>query len=86
MQIVFQDPLLFAEPAHDRASDHSEGMIIGNIGKDDNDREQRAIQALQESGLVTVCARPLPHEFSGGQRQRIAIAKAIAMEPIHSAG
>jgi peptide/nickel transport system ATP-binding protein len=81
MQIVFQDPFSSLNPRMTVRQIIQEGMIINNIGKDDNDREQRAIQALQESGLAPFALDRFPHEFSGGQRQRIAIAKAIAMEP-----
>lgn len=81
MQIVFQDPFSSLNPRMTVRQIIQEGMIINNIGTDDADREQRAIQALQESGLAPFALDRFPHEFSGGQRQRIAIAKAIAMEP-----
>ena len=81
MQIVFQDPFSSLNPRMTVRQIIQEGMIINNIGTDATDREQRAIQALQESGLAPFAMDRFPHEFSGGQRQRIAIAKAIAMEP-----
>ena len=81
MQIVFQDPFSSLNPRMTVRQIIQEGMIINNIGTDAADREQRAIQALQESGLAPFALDRFPHEFSGGQRQRIAIAKAIAMEP-----
>ncbi len=81
MQIVFQDPFSSLNPRMTVRQIIQEGMIINNIGTDAADREQRAIQALQESGLAPCAMDRCPHEFSGGQRQRIAIAKAIAMEP-----
>lgn len=81
MQIVFQDPFSSLNPRMTVRQIIQEGMIINNIGTDAADREQRAIQALQESGLAPFAMDRFPHEFSGGQRQRIAIAKAIAMEP-----
>ena len=81
MQIVFQDPFSSLNPRMTVRQIIEEGMIINNIGIDARDREQRVIQALQESGMAPFAMERFPHEFSGGQRQRIAIAKAIAMEP-----
>ncbi|OXS15914.1 microcin ABC transporter ATP-binding protein [Zobellella denitrificans] len=81
MQIVFQDPFSSLNPRMTVRQIIQEGMLINGIGKDAKDREQKAILALQESGLAPFALERFPHEFSGGQRQRIAIAKAIAMEP-----
>src|SRR5205814_4233219 len=43
-------------------------------------REQRAMEALESVGLVDR-ARHLPNELSGGQQQRVAIARALVTDP-----
>jgi putative ABC transport system ATP-binding protein len=43
-------------------------------------REQRAMEALESVGLVDR-ARHLPSELSGGQQQRVAIARALVTDP-----
>ncbi|MCL6270509.1 ABC transporter ATP-binding protein [Sansalvadorimonas sp. 2012CJ34-2] len=81
MQIVFQDPFSSLNPRMTVRQIIQEGMLINNIGANAKEREQLAIQALQDSGLDAFALERFPHEFSGGQKQRIAIARAIAMEP-----
>jgi putative ABC transport system ATP-binding protein len=47
---------------------------------DNQQREQRAMEALQSVGLLDR-ARHLPNELSGGQQQRVAIARALVTDP-----
>jgi len=81
MQIVFQDPFSSLNPRMTVRQIMFEGMIINKIGCNTEEREELAIQALQDSGLEANAMERFPHEFSGGQKQRIAIARAIALEP-----
>ena len=60
-------------------------VLMGRLGKRKSsffnraDR-QAAMQALDESGLADLAARPFA-SLSGGQRQRVLIARALACEP-----
>jgi putative ABC transport system ATP-binding protein len=47
---------------------------------DNQQREQRALAALESVGLIER-ARHLPNELSGGQQQRVAIARALVTSP-----
>ena len=83
MQIVFQDPLRLAQPAHvgrrrssPRACGIHEPALVGRCSA-----TQRVVDALKEVGLDPETRFRYPHEFSGGQRQRIAIARAMVLKP-----
>ena len=81
MQMVFQDP---AASLNERATiDYiiSEGLYNFHLYKDEEDRKQKVLSALEAVGLLAEHATRYPHEFSGGQRQRIGIARAMVMEP-----
>lgn len=81
MQMVFQDP---AASLNERATiDYivSEGIQNFHLYKDEEDRKQKVLNALESVGLLAEHATRYPHEFSGGQRQRIGIARAMIMEP-----
>lgn len=49
-------------------------------GWDKKEREQRAIQLLEEVGLKEKIQNK-PSELSGGQQQRVAVARALASHP-----
>jgi oligopeptide transport system ATP-binding protein len=81
IQMVFQDP---AASLNERATiDYivSEGLQNFHLYKDEEDRKQKVMKALEDVGLLAEHATRYPHEFSGGQRQRIGIARAMVMEP-----
>jgi peptide/nickel transport system ATP-binding protein len=81
MQIIFQDPYGSLNPRMTIESAITEPMVIHNLGKNRQDRRDRAAALLEEVGMSANHLRRYPHEFSGGQRQRICIARAIAVEP-----
>jgi peptide/nickel transport system ATP-binding protein len=81
MQIVFQDPYASLDPRMRIAEILSEGMRSLGVGRDEQDRQRRMAELLEQVGLPLEALSRYPHEFSGGQRQRIAIARALAVEP-----
>ncbi|MFH1077710.1 MAG: ABC transporter ATP-binding protein [Patescibacteria group bacterium] len=50
-------------------------------GVDREERERRAIAALEASGLDETKHRNLSNQLSGGQMQRVAIARALVNDP-----
>ena len=70
-----------AVAAHDCRPDHHRRAAGARAGLSGKQRDQRAVEALQEVGLDPNARNRYPHEFSGGQRQRIAIARAMILKP-----
>ena len=81
LQIVFQDPYSSMNPRMMIKDIIEEGMLVHNIGTDEQDRTQRIEKLMQQVELDKEAIYRYPHEFSGGQRQRICIARALAVEP-----
>lgn len=81
MQIIFQDPYASLNPRMTVGAAIMEPMVIHNIGKNRDERRQKAAALLARVGLEEKHLNRYPHEFSGGQRQRICIARALAVEP-----
>jgi len=80
LQIIFQDPYSSLDPRIPVGQSIAEGLLVHGM-KDQKERWQRVLQALERVGLQPFHARRYPHEFSGGQRQRIGIARALALQP-----
>lgn len=83
MQIIFQDPYESLNPKQSVYDIIAEPLVVNNLGKNEAEREERVMKALDDAGL-----RPpkdfmwrYPHEVSGGQRQRVGIAGALVLEP-----
>ena len=81
VQIVFQDPYGSLNPRMTVGAALTEAMLIHEIGRDRDERLERAAKLLLEVGLHADHLRRYPHEFSGGQRQRVGIARALAVGP-----
>ncbi|WP_442783632.1 ABC transporter ATP-binding protein [Collimonas fungivorans] len=81
IQIIFQNPYASLNPRFTIGQILLEPMRIHQIGSDDNERTEMAMQLLQKVGLPPIAYHRYPHEFSGGQRQRIAIARCLTMRP-----
>jgi len=81
MQIIFQDPYSSLNPRMTVADMLMEPMAVHKLYGTRSQRTDRAVQILEETGLLAEHMNRYPHEFSGGQRQRISIARALAVEP-----
>ncbi|MGX9962000.1 ABC transporter ATP-binding protein [Roseomonas sp. F4] len=81
MQIIFQDPFASLNPRMTVGAIIGEALIIHNLGRTRQEREDRVVELLETVGLNADQMRRFPHEFSGGQRQRIGIARALAVSP-----
>lgn len=81
VQIIFQDPYSSLNPRMSIAEILLEPMQLHNIGKNRQERLEKAQWLLEKVGLYGNHLARYPHEFSGGQRQRICIARALAVNP-----
>ena len=81
VQMIFQDPYASLNPRMTVGEIIKEPMIIHDIFKTDQEREDRVVELLRIVGLKPDHIRRYPSEFSGGQRQRIGIARALAVNP-----
>ncbi|MGB3452351.1 MAG: ABC transporter ATP-binding protein [Moheibacter sp.] len=81
IQIIFQDPYSSLNPRMTVGEILTAPMKVHSIGKNKNERIERAAGLLEKVGLKSSDLKKYPHEFSGGQRQRIGIARALALEP-----
>jgi peptide/nickel transport system ATP-binding protein len=81
MQMVFQDPFASLNPKLRVAEILQEGMDALGVAANNEARQQRIDELLDQVGLAQASKWRYPHEFSGGQRQRIAIARALAVNP-----
>lgn len=81
IQIIFQNPYASLNPRFTVGQILLEPMQIHNIGKDDAERKQIALELLERVNLPKQAYYRYPHEFSGGQRQRIAIARCLTLKP-----
>ncbi len=81
IQVVFQNPYASLNPRFTIQQTLLEPMQIHSIGKDDDERLERAKALLKKVDLPETALLKYPHEFSGGQRQRIAIARCLTLNP-----
>lgn len=81
LQIILQDPYSSLNQRLTIGDTIMEPMKVHGIGKDDEERKQRALSLLARVDLNESHFYRYPHEFSGGQRQRISIARALAVNP-----
>jgi peptide/nickel transport system ATP-binding protein len=81
IQVVFQDPASSLNPRLTVLTTLTEPMAAHGIGRDDEERLERARAVLQQVAMPDDSLWRYPHEFSGGQRQRIGIARALVLDP-----
>jgi len=76
MNMVFQNFGLF--PQRTVLENTEYGLEIRGVGK--NERQQKAEDALDNSGLLSVKDQ-YPNQLSGGMQQRVGLARALANDP-----
>jgi len=81
IQIVFQDPYSSLNPRMTVGAAITEPMKVHGLFTTGKERKERALELLEQVGLLPEHYYRYPHEFSGGQRQRICIARVLAVEP-----
>tara|TARA_R110002020_G_scaffold259768_2_gene473808 strand:- start:156640 stop:158328 length:1689 start_codon:yes stop_codon:yes gene_type:complete len=81
IQIIFQDPYSSLNPRLTVGQAIVEAMQVHNLNGNRVERKEKAMQLLEQVGLLPEHFYRYPHEFSGGQRQRIGIARTIAVQP-----
>lgn len=81
VQIIFQDPYASLNPRMTIGAILEEPLIIHNLYKTAQERQQRVYELIDLVGLRREHLNRYPHEFSGGQRQRVGIARALAVNP-----
>ena len=81
LQIVFQDPFSSLNPRLMVGEIIMEGMEAHGIGRNREERMEKAQTFMEQVGLAPDMVYRYPHEFSGGQRQRIGIARCLSVEP-----
>lgn len=81
MQIIFQDPYSSLNPRMTIGEILMEPMDLHNIGRNKEEKVEKAKWLMEKVGLSSKQLSRYPHEFSGGQRQRICIARALAVNP-----
>ena len=80
IQMIFQDPVLVAQPPHDRQPDSRRDPPRPRQSPPEEDR--RAVdEPLDLVGFPLALKNSYPRSLSGGLRQRASIARALAAEP-----
>jgi peptide/nickel transport system ATP-binding protein len=79
IQLVFQDPRSALNPRHTVLQLVTQPLRATRQAR--QQREERALVVLSDTGLPRDVAGRIPSEMSGGQRQRVNIARALCRTP-----
>jgi oligopeptide/dipeptide ABC transporter ATP-binding protein len=80
IQMIYQDPTSNLNPRMTIGSIITEPMkLLADTTQ--KERDDRAMELLEQVGLDASHADRYPHEFSGGQKQRVGIARALSVRP-----
>ncbi|OUZ11660.1 hypothetical protein BHE97_03890 [Aeromicrobium sp. PE09-221] len=80
VQMVFQDPHSALDPRRTILQSVREPLDVMGRGEK-REREQVAVNALEDVGLSAQFLTRYPHQLSGGQKQRVNIARALVTDP-----
>ncbi len=80
IRYIFQDPARSLNPQH-KVGQMLDDVLRYSTGLDEEQRQDKIHQTLQQLGLMEEHADYYPHMFSGGQLQRVALARALIMDP-----
>ena len=78
VQMVFQNPFDTLNPSMTVGRQIIRALEIFDIGKNDEERQQRMLKLLDLVKLPREFADRMPRQLSGGQKQRVGIARAFA--------
>lgn len=81
VHMVYQDPYASLNPRMKIMDTVMEPLNIHDRQSSKQEKEEKALKALQDVRLPAKIAMDLPHMLSGGQRQRVALARAIVLHP-----
>ena len=81
VQMIFQSPYASLNPRWRVGNIIKEPLDVLNLNQNEETKNKRVIELLEQVGLSPRDIVKFPHEFSGGQRQRICIARALASRP-----
>ncbi len=76
MSMVFQSFALM--PSRTVLDNAAFGLEVAGVSR--KEREERAMEVLEQVGLATF-ANKHPHELSGGMQQRVGLARALTVNP-----